>query len=144
MIREAEKKDLNKILELYTFLHDDSATRIDTRLKNIWDQIMNDPNHHIIVADHNNQIISSCVCVVVPNLSRSARPYALIENVVTEGGHRRQGYAGACLDFAKEIAISEGCYKMMLLTGHKDAGTLNLYRKAGYNSEDKTAFIQWL
>lgn len=32
----------------------------------------------------------------------------------------------------------------MLLTGSKEPGTLEFYRNAGYNSEDKTAFIQWL
>lgn len=32
----------------------------------------------------------------------------------------------------------------MLLTGSKKQSTLNFYAKAGYNSTDKTAFIQWL
>ena len=32
----------------------------------------------------------------------------------------------------------------MLLTGAKDEGTLEFYKKAGYNCKDKTAFIQWL
>lgn len=36
------------------------------------------------------------------------------------------------------------CYKMMLLTGSKEKSTLGFYTKAGYNSTDKTAFIQWL
>ncbi len=44
----------------------------------------------------------------------------------------------------EEIAIKENCYKLMLLTGSKQESTLNFYRKAGYNSEDKTAFIQWI
>ena len=44
----------------------------------------------------------------------------------------------------KEIAIKENCYKMMLLTGSKEISTLDFYRKAGYNSDDKTAFIQWI
>lgn len=35
-------------------------------------------------------------------------------------------------------------YKMMLLTGSKEESTLNFYRNAGYNSSDKTAFIQWI
>ena len=35
-------------------------------------------------------------------------------------------------------------YQMMLLTGSKKQSTLNFYEKAGYNSTDKTAFIQWL
>ncbi len=33
---------------------------------------------------------------------------------------------------------------MMLLTGSKEESTLNFYQNAGYNSTDKTAFIQWL
>lgn len=38
----------------------------------------------------------------------------------------------------------ENCYKMMLLTGSKKTETLRFFEKAGYNSSDKTAFIQWL
>ncbi len=32
----------------------------------------------------------------------------------------------------------------MLLTGSKEEATLNFYSNAGYDSTDKTAFIQWL
>lgn len=35
-------------------------------------------------------------------------------------------------------------YKMILLTGLKNPKTLNFYENAGYNSADKTAFIQWI
>ena len=45
---------------------------------------------------------------------------------------------------AKKIAEENHCYKMMLLTGSKEERTLNFYRNAGYNSSDKTAFIQWI
>ena len=57
---------------------------------------------------------------------------------------RSKGYAAACLDYAKQIAERNNCYKIMLLTGAKEAGTLDFYQKAGYNSSDKTAFIQWI
>lgn len=36
-----------------------------------------------------------------------------------------------------------GCCKIMLLSGSKDEKTLQFYNKAGYNSTDKTAFVQW-
>jgi GNAT superfamily N-acetyltransferase len=49
-----------------------------------------------------------------------------------------------CLNYAKELALSENCYKLMLLTGSKNESTLNFYEHAGYNRNDKTAFIQWL
>ena len=62
----------------------------------------------------------------------------------TDEAYRGKGYASGCLDFAKKIAEDAGCYKIMLLTGAKDDKTLDFYRSAGYNSDEKTAFIQKL
>lgn len=44
----------------------------------------------------------------------------------------------------KKAIENTNCYKIMLLTGSKKKETLNFYGNAGYNSTDKTAFIQWL
>ena len=144
MIREATVADLQAILELYLHLHETSIPENSALLQDTWAQIINDPHHHLIVCEIDGKLVSSCVCVIIPNLSKQVRPYAFIENVVTHKDYRKQGYATACLQFAKEIALRENCYKMMLLTGSKDPKTLNFYQQAGYNANDKTAFIQWL
>ena len=144
MIREAKHEDLNAILELYLFLHEDSIPEKDEHLRKTWMQIIQDKDHHLIVNEMDGKIISSCVCVIIPNLTRNVRPYAFVENVVTHADFRGNGYAGECLDYARKIAEKENCYKMMLLTGSKKSETLHFYEKAGYNSTDKTAFIQWL
>ena len=144
MVREAVKEDLSELLNLYLFLHEKDIPKNSSRLDNTWNTIIEDKNHHIIVNEINGKILSSCVCVIIPNLTRDVRPYAFIENVVTNEEYRGKGYATECLDYAKEIAIKNNCYKMMLLTGTKKESTLNFYKNAGYNSEDKTAFIQWL
>ena len=144
MVREAVKEDLYELLNLYLFLHEKDIPENSSRLENTWKTIIEDENHHIIVNEINGKILSSCVCVIIPNLTRDVRPYAFIENVVTNENYRGKGYATECLDYAKDIAIKNNCYKMMLLTGTKKESTLNFYKNAGYNSEDKTAFIQWL
>ena len=144
MLREAVKKDLDKLLNLYLFLHEKNIPENSDYLENTWKTIIKDINHHIIVNEVNGKIVSSCVCVIVPNLTRNIRPYALIENVVTNEGYRGKGYATECLNYAKEIAIKNNCYKMMLLTGTKSENILAFYKSAGYNSDDKIAFIQWL
>ena len=144
MVREARKEDLNGILELYLCLHEDSVPEMSEYLLKTWEQIISDVNHHLIVNEEDGSIVSSCVCVIIPNLTRNVRPYAFIENVVTHTDYRGRGLAAECLEFAKNIAAACNCYKMMLLTGSKNPKTLDFYRNAGYNSADKTAFIQWL
>ena len=144
MIREANENDLNEILKLYLFLHETSVPENTEQLKRTWNSILSDENHHLIVCEEDNRIVASCVCVIIPNLTRNVRPYAFVENVVTHEDYRKKGYGTACLNRAKEIAEENNCYKIMLLTGSKNPDTLNFYKNAGYNSSDKTAFIQWL
>lgn len=144
MVREIVKDDFGGLMRLYTQLHGNPMPEENERVRKIWDKILGDESHHIIVAEEAGRIVSSCVCVIVPNLTHAQRPYALIENVVTDEKHRKRGLASACLAYAREIALREDCYKMMLLTGSKSESTLRFYEKAGYNRKDKTAFIQWL
>ena len=144
MIREAQSNDLKEILELYLYLHEESVPEESEHLMKTWEKIMTDTDHHLIVCEIDGKIVSSCVCVIIPNLTRNVRSYAFVENVVTHEDYRGKGYATECLDYAKQIAKENNCYKMMLLTGSKKPETLAFYEKAGYNSLDKTAFIQWL
>ena len=144
MVREANREELMEILELYLQLHETSIPEQDNRLEEVWDQIMADDDHHIIVNEVDGRIVSSCVCVIIPNLTRNLRPYALVENVVTHEDYRKKGYAGQCLEYAKELAEKKNCTRLMLLTGSKDPQTFHFYENAGYNRGDKTAFVQWL
>lgn len=143
-VREVIKDDLESLLYLYTQLHDNPFPEINQDIKSLWNDILSNKHHHIIVCCVGEKIVSSCVIVIVPNLTHGQRPYALIENVITDKNYRKKGCATATLDFAREIAKNENCYKIMLLTGSKEENTLNFYRKAGYNSNDKTAFIRWI
>lgn len=144
MVRLIKSNELEKLLELYTHLHEKEVPEITENITSVWEQICNDNNHNIIVFEKDGKLVSSCVCVIIPNLTRGIRPYAFVENVVTHKNYRGKGYATECLNFAREIAKQMNCYKMMLLTGSKNSSTLDFYKKAGYNCNDKTAFIQWI
>ncbi len=143
-VNEAEENDLDELLLLYTQLHDNPIPEKSDYLLDLWQNIMKDPNHHIVVCKKDGRIISSCVIMIIRNLTHSQCPYALIENVITDELHRKKGLASACLDYAKKIAQKENCYKIMLMTGSKLESTMRFYEKLGYNRHDKTAFIQWL
>ena len=144
MIREITGRDFDGLMKLYMQLHNNPMPEKTSEIMELWSRLLDDKNHHIIVAEADNRIVSSCVCVIIPNLTHNQQPYALIENVVTDEAYRKQGYASRCLSFAKEIAIRENCYKLMLMTGSKEESTLNFYENAGYNRIDKTGFVQWI
>ena len=144
MITEINDSELSSLLELYTELGDNPIPKIDDSIKAKWKSMVNDKNYHIVVAKENNKIVSTCTVIIIPNLTHNQRPYAFVENVVTSKEFRKKGYGTAVLNYAKDIAIKENCYKIMLLTGSKRESTLNFYKKAGYNCNDKTAFIMWL
>ena len=143
-IRTAHKDDLLQLLELYTQLHTNTMPQRDEKLEKLWDSILADPNHYIVIGVVDGLIVSSCVLVIVPNLTQQQRPYAFIENVITHTNYRNRGYASEVLHFARDLAVQKKCYKIMLMTGSQVESTWRFYEQAGYNRTDKTAFIQWL
>lgn len=143
-IREAQRKDLPRLLELYTHLHCNAMPRFNNELESLWERILADTNHHIIIGEDDGVVVSSCVMVVVPNLTHNQRPYSLVENVVTHEAYRNKGYATRLMHFVKELAVTQGCYKIMLMTGSKKERTWRFYENAGFTRTDKTAFVQWL
>lgn len=144
MIREITRNDLDGLMRLYTQLHDNPMPEKTSNLIELWNRIIDDKDHHIIVVEVDGKIVSSCVCVIIPNLTHNQQSYAFVENVITDEEYRKKGLATECLKYAKEIALKENCYKLMLLTGSKKESTLHFYEQVGYNRNDKTAFIQWI
>lgn len=144
MVRIAENNDLDSILELYLDLHEDSIPEDSEKRRSVWSSILEDKNYYLIVNEVDGLIVSSCTCLIVPNLTRNLSSYALVENVVTKKAYEGNGYARACLEYAKKIATENGCYKIMLMTGSHDERTHAFYKSCGYSSEGKTAYVNKL
>ncbi len=142
MIREINENDFCALSKLYTHLHSNKPMENSDKNIALFREILADKNHHIIVAEEDGKLVSSCVCIIIPNLTHEQQPYALIENVVTDRDYRKRGLASGCLDYAKRIALDNNCYKMMLLTGSKKRSTHRFYQKNGYNRFEKTGYIQ--
>lgn len=50
MIREINKDDFQGLSELYTHLHGNKPITRNEKTESIWNAILSDENHHIIVA----------------------------------------------------------------------------------------------
>lgn len=139
VIRTAGADDLSCVLALYRHLH---AQDLDPgpRAAAAWTQLLESGMTHVVVAERDGILVASCTLAVVPNLTRGARPYGVIENVVTHADHRRQGLGQAVLRHALGLAWAAECYKVTLATGSKREGTLRFYEAAGFERGGKTYF----
>lgn len=141
-VRSIKPDELEKLLVLYQYLNpEDPTLEVDQSLEKHWNLILSDPSLHYLVIEEDGKLISSCALAIIKNLTRSARPYGLIENVVTHPDYRKKGYGTGVLRKAVEIARLNNCYKVMLMTGRKEDGVLSFYEKAGFDRGEKTAFI---
>ena len=139
LIREDEVQDL---ISLYKhFRGNDMPLPEDAVIAQVWESFIRDPKISCVVGEADGQIIASCTLIVVPNFTRGAHPYALIENVITHEDWRKQGIGTAMLRHTLEMAWEAGCYKAMLLTGRKEEEVLRFYEKAGFSRGEKTGFV---
>ena len=143
-IREAVFDDLAALSGLMAELQPGDVPPEKDALLRVWNEILADEDYHVLLRTEDGRVVSSLCLIVIKNLTRGLRPYALIENVITRRDSRKKGYARALMQRAVELASENNCYKVMLLTGRKDEATLRFYENCGFNSCDKTAFIRWL
>jgi GNAT superfamily N-acetyltransferase len=123
-VRHAIVTDLNGVLDLYRHLNPGDPWPDPDRSKTAWAALLASTGTTVFVVDAGGQLQASCTLVIVPNLTRNARPYGLIENVVTHAEARRRGLGHLILKAALDTAWAADCYKVMPMTGRKDEGTL--------------------
>lgn len=141
-IRELQSHDLHSLLGLYVHLHEhDDPPPSAAMAEAVWSEALANPRIKYFGGFTADSLVSSCTLTVIPNLTRACRPYGVVENVVTHAAHRGQGWGKAVLAHALGEAWRQNCYKVMLLTGRKDEATLQFYQRAGFDQNDKQAFV---
>ena len=138
----AKPADPQQLLGLYQHMNsDDPLLPVDEALAQHWRAILENEALYYTVARDGDRVVATCALTIVPNLTRSARPYGLIENVVTHPDYRKLGIGTRILHHALDIAWSRSCYKVMLLTSRKDEAVFRFYENAGFARGVKTGFV---
>ena len=141
MFREARPGDLDDILRLYRQLHPSDPVLAAGGAAEVLEQILASPWLHLFVLERDGAVVATTYLNLIPNLTRGASPYAVIENVVVEESRRGTGLGRQIMDATLEAAWDAGCYKAMLQTGSRTPATHAFYRACGFSPDAKTAYL---
>ena len=123
VFREARSEDLPVVLGLLRQLNIDDPPVEPSVAQTVFDSILSTPGLTVFVLEEDSALVASTYLNIVPNLTRGASPYAVIENVVVDVARRGQGLGKAIVAATLEVAWEAGCYKAMLQTGSRRPAT---------------------
>ncbi|WP_329156700.1 GNAT family N-acetyltransferase [Streptomyces anulatus] len=141
LFREASPDDFEHILRLYQQLQPEDPVQHDGSDAAAFAQILGSRGLHLFVLEVDGAIVATTYLNVIPNLTRSASPYEVIENVVVEEALRGTGLGKQIMADTLQAAWDAGCYKAMLQTGSRKPATHAFYRACGFSPDAKTAYI---
>ena len=139
-IRLAKYGDYQQVLGLLRQLNPDDPPD-SVLVRDAYDGILASYNLRLLVAEEEGVLLSTCYLNLIPNVTRGGRPYAVIENVVTDAKHRKRGIGKAVMLEAIEQARRANCYKIMLMTGQSDPGVHTFYKSCGFAPDKKQAYL---
>ena len=91
-----------------------------------------DPNHELIVAELDGEVIGTLHLMFLPSLSYQGSTRAQVESVRVAGRLRGQGIGAELMQWAIESARQRGCHLMQLTTHKSRTDAHRFYEKLGF------------
>ena len=133
-VRDARPEDLNRLLELYSWLEGPYAgakVLTDTEAGDLFTRILLDPNQQTLIAEDSGRVVGTLVVAILPNLAHGGAPYAVVENVVVDKEHQREGAGAALMREAVARVRRAGAYKLALCSNLAREDSHAFYRSIG-------------
>jgi N-acetylglutamate synthase-like GNAT family acetyltransferase len=141
VFRDARREDLPGVLRLLEQLNPEDRALEPSTAETVFEAISRNPGLRLFVLEEDGAIVATSYLNVIPNLTRAASPYAVIENVIVEQAHRGKGLGKRLMAGALNAAWQAGCYKAMLQTGSSQPATHAFYKACGFSPSEKTAYV---
>ncbi|MDO9100087.1 MAG: GNAT family N-acetyltransferase, partial [Caldisericota bacterium] len=93
-----------------------------------------DPNHVILAARIDGRCVGTATGVICHGLYGGFDTYMVVEDMVVDPEHRRQGVASALLADLESAARNRGCNQVILLTESVRSDAVALYEANGFES----------
>lgn len=128
-------------MRLYRQLHPRDPVVRDELATEVFAHILGTAGLRLYVLEVDGVVVATTYLNLIPNLTRGAAPYAVIENVVVDADRRGTGLGKEIMAGTLQAAWEAGCYKVMLMTGSRTPATHAFYERCGFTPHEKTAYV---
>jgi len=129
-IRPCRQDDLPELFRLFRQLQPADTTTLE-EIASGFAAMSAHPGCEVYVTEADGRITGTFTLYYLPNMTRSGRPVAILENIVVDALLRGQGIGRAMLLFAREQAQARKCYKLSLTSNAKRTEAHEFYRRCG-------------
>ena len=110
----------------------DPASLSDQRYRAAFDAITADPNHRLIVAERNGDVVGTLQISIIPGLPRFGMTRGILENVHIRADQRGNGLGSQLVQWAIDRCREAGCGLVQLTSNKSRLDAHRFYRKLGF------------
>lgn len=132
VIREAVETDLQDVVNLLRGLDLETPPMANGA---VWNAILAQPGRTVLIAEAGGVVVGTLDLMMVANLTRGAKPFAVAENIAVAVDRRGSGIGRALLNEAVRRSQEAGCYKIQFMSNKRRTEAHAFYRSCGFEAQ---------
>lgn len=132
------ESDLPALARLYKqFWNEESAPE---KMRRTFLRLSPNPAYIFLGAKRNDTLAGSVMGIVCEELYGDCRPFMVVEDVIVDSGHRRNGIGARLMRELERHAISRNCAYILFVTENARADAIRFYTSLGYDPDAYRGF----
>jgi ribosomal protein S18 acetylase RimI-like enzyme len=129
-ITELTEQDLESLAGLYRqFWNEESDVR---KMRDTFRHLAGNPDYIFLGAKRDGQLVGSVMGIVCEELYGQCQPFMVVEDVVVDEGHQRQGIGSQLMRELEQRAKERGCGYIIFVTEQDRTTAHRFYESLGY------------
>jgi ribosomal protein S18 acetylase RimI-like enzyme len=138
IIAELGEGDLDALAGLYEQFWGEAGSR--AKMRAVFRRLTDNPDYVFLVAKKNDVLVGSVMGIVCEELYGECAPFMVVEDVIVDRQHRREGIGSALMRALELRAEQRGCAYLLFVTERERQEAIDFYRSLGYDSEAYQGF----
>lgn len=140
VIRRATPADARAIAALYQELFPDPSINVlSAHIQTLSDS----PHTFLLIAETNGIPCGTALLNLCQDVMYGNQPFGVIENIVVTGSLRGLGIGRLLLTEIQRLALAHDCSKLMLFSNATRESAHAFFRRHGFSSDRKLAFVKY-